>query len=243
MDNNIRYENLQAGAKFNNLQLLRRTLQVVVWLSLLSLFLCYSTGVSLFPNSFSIYFSTYLFSLFTRTLERKYMFLICNGLLALLAKSSSVSCSSPLSSPPLDGQSELGGQIPSSTDLSKIKESVGSKEDVPFVSEEGEENQKITEEEEEAEEQAEDQGSEYLFRGNYSEEKSEAMKEEDEDNVEDGSGLSPVKQEGEVEGTTTSNEELASTEEMNKKFEEFIRKMKEEIRIEAQQQQQLIAAA
>lgn len=32
------------------------------------------------------------------------------------------------------------------------------------------------------------------------------------------------------------NEELASTEELNRRIEEFIRKMKEEIRIEAQQQ-------
>jgi len=39
----------------------------------------------------------------------------------------------------------------------------------------------------------------------------------------------------EVEETTlTTNEELANTEELNRKFEEFIRKMKEEMRIEAQ---------
>lgn len=229
MDNNPSYQNAQASAKFNNLQLLRRTLHVVVWVSLLSSFLCCSTGVSLFLNSFIFYFSTHLFSLFTRTLERKYMFLICNGILAFLAKSS-VS---------LDDQSELGGEIPLPTDISKIKESVGDSEEdgTPFVAEEGEE-------EEEADEEQGDQASEYVYRDNYNEEKSEAMKGEDEANVGDGNGLSPVnskQEEEEVEGTTTPNEELASTEELNKKFEEFIRKMKEEIRIEAQQHQQLIA--
>lgn len=149
------------------------------------------------------------------------MFFICNGILAFLSKSSVLS---------LDDQSELiDGKIPSPTGISKMmKDSVGNSEEdgTPFVAEQGEE-----------EEEQEDQGSEYLYRDNYDEVKSEAMREEDEDNVEDGSGLSPVNQEEEeIEGTTTANEELASTEEQNKKFEEFIRKMKEEIRIEAQQQ-------
>ncbi|KAJ1400352.1 hypothetical protein SESBI_29559 [Sesbania bispinosa] len=36
--------------------------------------------------------------------------------------------------------------------------------------------------------------------------------------------------------TTATNEELANTDELNRKFEEFIRKMKEEMRIQAQRQ-------
>ncbi|BAT77308.1 hypothetical protein VIGAN_01540700 [Vigna angularis var. angularis] len=43
---------------------------------------------------------------------------------------------------------------------------------------------------------------------------------------------------GEEEGETgySSEDQLANTDELNRKFEEFIRKMKEEIRIEAQRQ-------
>ncbi|KAJ6756780.1 TRANSMEMBRANE PROTEIN [Salix purpurea] len=59
---------------------------------------------------------------------------------------------------------------------------------------------------------------------------SEALVSEEEDFVEENTECM-VKQE-EDEG----DEELTSTEELNRRFEEFIRKMKEEIRIEAQQQ-------
>ena len=52
---------------------------------------------------------------------------------------------------------------------------------------------------------------------------SEAMVTQDDDEVEDTT-------------MTTNNEELANTDELNRKFEEFIRKMKEEIRVEAQRQ-------
>lgn len=254
--NNIGHQNyFQAGgtiAKFNYLQVVfTRTLQVVVSLSLLSLFLCYSWGFSLFPHSFSVYFSTYLLSLFTGTLERKYMFLICNGILAFLAKSSVSSSSS--SSSPLD-PSELDGQVKmkeaarrSEEDVPVLKASVVV--DVSFVNEDGEQG-KSTEQEEEVEEQG-DHGRVSLYREDNEEKKDQALREDDEDNdgeEEEGNGLSsPSNQlvveedEGGVDqGTAAANEELASTEELNKKFEEFIRKMKEEIRIEAQQQ--LIAA-
>ncbi|KAL5575838.1 hypothetical protein UlMin_017537 [Ulmus minor] len=75
-------------AKLNKFHFLRRTLQVVLSVSIFSLIHCYSSGISFFPHSFNVYFSTFLFSIFTHTLERKYMFLICNGILAFLAKSS-----------------------------------------------------------------------------------------------------------------------------------------------------------
>lgn len=140
------------------------------------------------------------------------MFLICNGILAILAKSSVSSSETPAS----DDQSNLGDerQLSSAPTLSSAKAeatvddqevreaSVEPLEDIVLATEEEEEettsSQALIKEEEE-----------------YIEEKRECL----------------VKQEDE-EG----NEELASTEELNRRIEEFIRKMKEEIRIEAQQQ-------
>lgn len=76
---------------------LKTTLKIIIFFALFSIFLCYSSGFSWFPHSFNVYFSTFPFSFFSRALERKYMFLVCNGILAVLAKGSgsSVSSSSP----------------------------------------------------------------------------------------------------------------------------------------------------
>lgn len=71
---------------------------------------------------------------------------------------------------------------------------------------------------------------------------SEAEKEEvegkDEEDEEGGTGrgVMMVTQDDDelAESTMVTNEELTNTDELNRKFEEFIRKMKEEIRIEAQ---------
>ncbi|XP_027368644.1 uncharacterized protein LOC113874627 [Abrus precatorius] len=78
---------------------LKRTVQFVISLSVFSFFVWYSSGFSILPQSFNAYFSTFPFSMLTRTLERKYMFLICNAILALLAKSSVLTSSSPPMSP------------------------------------------------------------------------------------------------------------------------------------------------
>ncbi|KAH7545369.1 hypothetical protein FEM48_Zijuj01G0086300 [Ziziphus jujuba var. spinosa] len=208
----------------SNLQFLRRTLQVAISVSLLSLFLCYSSGISLFPHSFSVYFSTCLFSIFTRSLERKYMFLVCNGILAFLAKSSVSSTSSST----FVGESELTvDRVPASN--------------ISAFEEEEEEEDEDEDEDEDEEQELEYQGNESLYASdNHDEVKTEALKAEHEGNEEEGSWSLSMKQENEedeMEGIETGNEGVvASTDELNKKFEEFIRKMKEEIRIEAQQQ-------
>ncbi|XP_059439700.1 uncharacterized protein LOC132172422 [Corylus avellana] len=209
-------QKLQTADKIDKFQILKRTLQLVLSVSLFSLLLCSSSGCfCCFPHSFSVFFSTSLFSLFTHTLERKYMFLICFGILAVLAKSS-VSCSSS----PSD-QTDLGGAY-SDSDVSAMKASVvdeevhvrstGSAENVRFVAKR-EQEQEEDEEEELAEAFiAEDEGKEEV---------------EEEEEEESGVVVGP---EDEEEAPAAANDEL------NKKFEEFIRKMKEEIRIEAQRQ-------
>ncbi|KAE7995230.1 hypothetical protein FH972_000051 [Carpinus fangiana] len=207
-------QKLQTADKMDEYQFLKRTLQLVLSVSLFSLFLCYSSGCFYcFPHSFSIFFSTSLFSLFTHTLERKYMFLICNGILAVLTKSS-VSCSSSTSE-----QTDLGGEYPDS-DVSAMKASVvdeevhvrssGSAENAPFVAKREQEHEEDEEEELAEAFIAEDEGKEEV--------------------EEEESGVVVGPEDDEEAPPAAANDEL------NKKFEEFIRKMKEEIRIEAQRQ-------
>lgn len=141
------------------------------------------------------------------------MFLICNGILAILAKSSVSSSKTPAS---VD-QSNLGDerQFSSAPTLSSAKaEATVDDQEVQVASVESLEDIVLATEEEEEEEATSSQAL-ITEEEEYMEEKRECL----------------VKQE-EEEG----NEELASTEELNRRIEEFIRKMKEEIRIEAQQQ-------
>ncbi|PON90276.1 Transmembrane protein [Trema orientale] len=217
-------------AKFNKHHFLRRTLQVVLSVSILSLFICYSHGVSFFPHSFSVYFSTCLFSLFTHTLERKYMFLICNGILAFLAKTSvSSSYDSSYSDGTTVPPSKLSADIASKAALNEDQVVDQSSVGVDFIGDE-EEEQQTTEDEDGVEKADEEQGnnSQALSSTTSSSADDENGNEEEGREI-SGCGVSSNKQEA-------NDEELISTDELNKKIEEFIRKMKEEIRIEAQRQ-------
>jgi flagellum-specific peptidoglycan hydrolase FlgJ len=156
--------------------------------------------------------NTGVFSFLSHYLERKYMFLICNGILAILAKSSVSSSETPAS----DDQSNLGDerQLSSAPTLSSAKaEATVDDQEVQVASVESLEDIVLATDEEEEEETTSSQAL-ITEEEEYIEEKRECL----------------VKQEEE------GNEELASTEELNRRIEEFIRKMKEEIRIEAQQQ-------
>ncbi|OIV96060.1 hypothetical protein TanjilG_27165 [Lupinus angustifolius] len=207
--------------KFNKYQLLKRTSQFVFSVSVFSFFFWYTSGFSLHPQSFNnAYFSTCLFSMFTHTLERKYMFLICNGILAFIAKTSLMNPSPPTSAFDLEFNEE-------SLNLSEINNAPVF---VPFRSSEFQETvplmvekQVLNEEVLDAAEEQEDETLYTLTEGKDN----ESYIEETESEVEYD----------EVEDTTMKiNEELINTDELNRKFEEFIRKMKEEIRIEAQRQ-------
>ncbi|KAL5574894.1 hypothetical protein UlMin_016593 [Ulmus minor] len=194
-------------AKLNKFHFLRRTLQVVLSVSIFSLIHCYSSGISFFPHSFNVYFSTFLFSIFTHTLETKYMFLICNGILAFLAKSS-------LSTRGYDSSSFEMEEVVAAEEVDVKR--IGSD---PVSDEEEEEEEESVVVVEEASQEHEEQDKYY------------------EEQIEAGNLTEEVEnKDDKAEEMATSDEELVSTEELNRKIEEFIRKMKEEIRIEAQQQ-------
>ncbi|KAK7245979.1 hypothetical protein RIF29_40835 [Crotalaria pallida] len=236
--------------KFNKYhQFLKRTSPLVFSVSLFSLFLCYTSGFSMHPQSFNAYFSTCLFSMFTHTLERKYMFLICNGILAIIAKTSLMKSSPPLSSPAFDlefnnnqeassnnlsetNNALLVSSVPSTFESSELFQD-NNYNDVSLMVEEKVleqvKKQECNDDEEviEAVEEQEDHETLNTEIEGKEEEEDESFIEETEGGVEDDEV---------AETTMTSSEDLANTEELNRKFEEFIRKMKEEIRIEAQRQ-------
>lgn len=82
--------------KFNKNHLfLKMTLQLLVSLSVLSLFISCSSDLSHFLHYYYCQVAAMLCPVLSQTLERKYMFLICNGIIALLAKTFSFTSYSP----------------------------------------------------------------------------------------------------------------------------------------------------
>ncbi|RDX71991.1 hypothetical protein CR513_48582, partial [Mucuna pruriens] len=180
-----KYEGHDIKKKFN--EFLKRSVQFVFSVCVFCFFAWYSSGFSIVPQSFNAFFSTWLFSMFTRTLERKYMFLICNVILALLATS------------PFDIEFQA----------STIAENP------PLMVEEHKRQEEYSEQVSEAED-----GTIMLFT---------------EEGGTGSSGVTEAQDYEQVADTTTeTKEELENTDEVNRKFEEFIRKMKEKMRIEAQ---------
>ncbi|XP_027339254.1 uncharacterized protein LOC113853023 [Abrus precatorius] len=229
MDQNQNQSEDQIHKKFNKKHFLKRTLQLFFSVSVFSIIVWYSSGFSIHPQSFNAYFSTCLFSMFTHTLERKYMFLICNGILAFLAKSS------------LQSVSDSDFYQLQASNLSETKAPVSDTVVVSLGSSESQENVPLMDEaqakwqEEYSEEYSEAEDQEESTKSEGKE--SEVYIAEEEDEEGEIESEVEVAQDDELEESIiTSNEELVNTDELNKKFEEFIRKMKEEIRIEAQRQ-------
>ncbi|GAU38964.1 hypothetical protein TSUD_378400 [Trifolium subterraneum] len=132
------------------------------------------------------------------------MFLICNGILAILAKN--------LLFIPTTSSDAHFNQLHASDDMIVA----------PFASYQSLEEVSLMDEEQEDE---------------YYEEKvseAEEHEEHEEDTFKKEVNVLAQDEYEDEETTLTTNEELVNTEELNRKFEEFIRKMKEEMRIEAQ---------
>ncbi|KEH36970.1 hypothetical protein MtrunA17_Chr2g0290381 [Medicago truncatula] len=211
----------QVEKRLNKKKFLKRTLKYVFSISAFSIFLCYySSDFFIHSQTFNAnFFCTCLFTIFTHTLERKYMFLICNGILAFLAKNLFIITTTssdydfdqfhasddmvvaPLASfESLEEVSLMAEELEEEYYEKQVSEAEEHKEDTLNIQNEGIDEEEVTETEVDANVLAQDYA--------------------DDDEVD--------------ETTLTTNEELANTEELNRKFEEFIRKMKEEMRIEAQ---------
>ncbi|KAG5516268.1 hypothetical protein RHGRI_037088 [Rhododendron griersonianum] len=223
MDENQMLE-LQSTSWFNNYnQLLKKVLQFLVSLSLFSfLFLsCSSSPSSDFFHYLKFHSSALLFPILSQALDRKYIFLICNGIVAVLMKSLSFTTNS---TPSPDFTEDAVKAV------AEMEAVVDDKESTIGCAMEPLENVSNTEVEEE-----EENGS-LSIRGGES--PPLITEEEEEGGGGGGGGGEPLipPPSAEDEG----NEVNVSTEELNRKIDEFIRKMKEEIRI-GPQKQQLVA--
>ncbi|CAJ2640050.1 unnamed protein product [Trifolium pratense] len=170
-------------------------------------------SLSLFPSSlisffheFNFYFSTFSLQLFTHTIDKNCMFLLCNGLLVFVGITRSLSWSSSVdesSNFVKDGSQSLYSNVEA------IKESMLVEEKVKNINLEVGKGSSILVSEQDEEISLFDDG--------------------DEDEDEEQEMVERIEEEEVVEEANL----VLSTEELNKKFDDFIKRMKEDLRIEA----------
>ncbi|KAM1168496.1 hypothetical protein ACFX19_030926 [Malus domestica] len=218
-------------------QLLKKIAKFLLSASVFSF--CFSRSSMLsFLHSFNFYFSTFPYQLFTHTIDKNFIFLICNLLFVFLAKHSGLTRSPVQSSYPNHEETSLKnreGGLEFGSPMLETEEPVSPKEDAKAGSMNSLENV-AAEEEHESEpliNQVEKHAEKEVIE-DYEEQKEQEpesmllVSEEEEEEEEDGKLA-----EEDEDGTGRFGN---STEELNKKFEDFIRRMKEELRIEAQRQ-------
>ncbi|BAT80602.1 uncharacterized protein HKW66_Vig0253080 [Vigna angularis] len=218
-------------------------------------FLFSPSSLLVFLHYFKFYFSTFPSQLFTHNIDKNSMFLLCNGLLVFVGITKSLSRSSSDDKPSTfvkDDGSQSQFSVTGASDLMlEITETVVQSSEPDQHKNAAAEKVKERENcaEEEVLENVEkiivvDEG---LERGScivLKAEKEELDEETEQLDVSDGeqdkgSEIDYILIEESVEEEEEHAEEessMLSTEELNKKFEDFIRKMKEDLRIEAQRQ-------
>ncbi|MBA0673718.1 hypothetical protein Goklo_029148 [Gossypium klotzschianum] len=213
-------------SQFIETQFHRNLTQLLLSVSIFSLFFSHSYCLSLF-HSFSFTFhNTLAFKFISHNIDKNFIFLLCNGLLVFLAKFSGLISSSSqqsnLSDDHYNHQSFKSYTYIPQTESTRLDTST------PLLDLEKEENAGFVEEE------AKGSSSDEPFVEDNEESETYEPEEEEKD-IEESENYEPEEEEEEEEELMEGNNVL-STEEMNKRFDEFIRKMKEGLRIEAQQQ-------
>ncbi|TYI85399.1 hypothetical protein E1A91_D05G439500v1 [Gossypium mustelinum] len=216
MDQTGNQKQKQSLSQFIETQFHINLTQLLLSVSIFSLFFSHSYCLSLF-HSFSFTFhNTLAFKFISHNIDKNFIFLLCNGILVFLAKFSGLISSSSqhsnLSDDHYNHQSfKSYTYIPQTPLLDLEKE-----ENAGFV-----------------EEEAKGSSIDEPFVEDNEESEAYEPEEEEEEDIEESENYEPEEEEEEelMEGNN-----MLSTEEMNKRFDEFIRKMKEGLRIEAQQQ-------
>ncbi|XP_041002900.1 uncharacterized protein LOC121248491 [Juglans microcarpa x Juglans regia] len=212
----FRHPYIQAAKTFSHFCNSNKTIRFLLSFSLLSVILSHSSLLPFLLESFHVHVSPFPLKPFSYTIDKNYVFLLCNGLLVFIVKNSGLVGNNSSLWHDLDEEFVLknGDSRPSEQELglSENKASDGSKNALPEVEEEEERaNGTLI---------ALGEGENGLIL---------AMHDEDE---EQDNGLVIIKEEEEEEGNGL---ELLSTEELNKIFDDFIRKKKEEIKFGGQQ--------
>lgn len=198
---------------------INKTLQFLVVVSFSFFLYSYFSGFPFFFFSYNLQLSSLIFPLCARALDRKYMFLVCNGIVVFLAKTGILNSAE-------DGAEKVT-EIPAvmkeetfRTNAESMEYTINSTQ--VAVSEEQTIQQHSVQDDGDI-----DKGAEETKMTDGTLLESEELEEEDDEYLEENKT---------IDSLSEVNEARVSTEELNRKIEEFIRKMKEEIRIEAQQQ-------
>ncbi|KAI4306206.1 hypothetical protein L6164_029501 [Bauhinia variegata] len=195
------------------------------------------------------YFNSLPLQLFTHTIDKNCMFLLCNGLLVFVGITRSFSGSGEDDEPSKhieDGsQSEFSDEEAKEPMLQKEDEvKTVESDELKTAAEQAVEFTYLQKEEEKDIEKA------IVEYEDQSEESSESISNEEEKDPDEETGMADAEdgresetdefliEENAQEDEVEAEEEIwtVSTEEMNKKFDNFIRKMKEDLRVEARQQ-------
>ncbi|KAG6724717.1 hypothetical protein I3842_03G270100 [Carya illinoinensis] len=204
---------IQAANMFIHFCNSNKTIRFLLSISLLSVILSHSSLRPFLLDSFHIHVSTFPLKPFSYTIDKNYVFLLCNGLLVFIVKNSGLVGNNSSLGDDLDEECVMknGDSRPSELGLSENKASDGSKNALPGVEEEEERaNGTLI---------ALGEGENGLILTTH-----------DEDEEQDNSLVIIKEEEEEVNGL-----ELLSTEELNKRCDDFIRRMKEEIKFGGQQ--------
>ena len=223
----------QSLSQFIKSQFHGKLTQLLLSVSVFSLFFSHSYWLSLL-HSFSFNFhNTLPFQLFSHTIDKNFIFLLFNGLLVFLAKYSGLISSSSKYNLSDDQPFKSYEDVPQAESIVLEPKAPLLEKEVALEADEAVKNSIVMEgrQEEEAEAEAEAAAAE-IETENFT------MEGEEEDGENWGLMTSGEEEEEENDAFVGEDEgnRVLSTEELNKRFDEFIRKMKEELRIEARQQ-------
>ncbi|XP_008229915.1 PREDICTED: uncharacterized protein LOC103329252 [Prunus mume] len=218
----IKVSSTQAAGQFNFSQSHNQSkvIKLLLSVSVLSILLSYSSLVSFLLHSFNAFTSAAPVKLFSYSFDKNYMFLLCNGLLVFIVKNSGLIGTSPPGSTNLNNDEHAPKNSENPQRVVELAETKAPKAKEEVVNMEVEEEQEreddeifITVEEEEEEDKR------VLITQAEEEEgcRNSSIMVEDHDAYEE-------------EGI-----ESLSREELNKKCDDFIRRMKEGIKLEVQQ--------
>ncbi|BFG25919.1 hypothetical protein CerSpe_121930 [Prunus speciosa] len=219
----IKVSSIQAASQFNFSQSHNQSkvIKLLLSVSVLSILLSYSSLVSFLLHSFNAFTSAASVKLFSYSFDKNYMFLLCNGLLVFIVKNSGLIGTSPPGSTNLNNDEHAPKNSENQQRVVELEETKAPKAKEEVVNVEVEQEQ-VREDDEifiTVEEEEEEEDKRVLITQDEEEEgcRNSLIMVEDHDAYEE-------------EGI-----ELLSREELNKKCDDFIRRMKEGIKLEVQQ--------
>ncbi|CAL5190748.1 unnamed protein product [Lathyrus oleraceus] len=239
----LKYQNI--WMKIHNTKLIKFT-QLFILVSLFS-FIFSPSLLFVFLHYFKFYFSTIPFELYTHNIDKNNMFLLCNGLLVFVGLTKSFSTSSIDNDKPSNNSQYIIVEEEEGLQSCIVDDEVNE----PMLERETE--KRISEPDEESAEEEEEKievNIEKIIL--IDEDQGQEMKEVEEEvelfdkDCEEGDKESEIEcilieensiEEEEEEKDYVGEEEeesnMLNTEELNKKFEDFIRKIKEDLRMDA----------